>query len=600
MSEPNPAPHYLVFIETSGNQAYVYATNKLRENVGASELTYNAGTAWALEAAGFSGVPAHNPPEFRDWVRKNAKGTGTAEVIVATSGKAILVMNDRSKAEQTIRTLTQRALEEAPGLCVTGAIVPLHSRDQGDVAKAMTEAHERFRNNRDLMPSPAQRAPMLPFTEACETSGLPAAGAIKKQGLASDATRFKVKRAPDWFKRINRVFRRDDTDYEPAKSIDTLERKFENLSWLGAIFADGNGLGQIMMKFAYWLEDGEDYLDTLRAFSLELDDANEAAFKRACEVVRRKLPATDKDGSRTVIPVVPLLLGGDDLMVLVDGRFALLFTQCFLEAFETESEAAPTLSRIARKALGAPRLSVAAGVAITKPHFPFYSAHNLAESLLKSAKLAKKQVTRPAPATTPPTVPPPAPIPYPCSSLDFHVLFDAAYTDLAAIRAKQLVARSLDPNPPRLWAGPYVVTPLAQLSGATTGQDWANTQHFDHLTRRIAALNALDDDDRRKLPSSQMHALREALAQGKTVADARLAELRWLDGRGLTELLPAKEKESLFCEVADSSKPPEPAAPPEATEATAATETPEPTKKTAMVTTTFFLDALTASDFWEQ
>ena len=549
--------NYLVFFETSGNQAYIYGSNKLRENIGASELTYRTGTQWVLEAAGFNAAPTGQPAKFREWLKKK-QVMGDVEVVLATSGKSLLVVSGEDRAKKIVAAVTTKALSEAPGLSITGAIVELPDRDDNNsVAAAMKAAHERFNTNRDLMATPSQRFAMLPFCEPCATTGLPATKKQDEVFLSSIALK-KRDNKDAWFKRIHEIFVARESNLSISSSADALEKDFEGFSWLGVVFADGNGLGQVMMNFDKWLSAGDDYLDTLRAFSVELDTATEDAFYAACcELAEMGSAKVTGGGQKKRLPLVPLLLGGDDLTVLVDGYLALPFTKAFLDAFEKETEKQMTINRIAQNALAVGRLSASAGVAIVKAHFPFHSAHALAESLLKSAKLAKKHVKHSDKDNA-----------FPCSALDFHILFDAAFSSLDDIRKERRTAKTNSDEEYRLWGGPYVVTPSTRLAGAPdVGKQWASSHALDDLLARVDLLNASDENNRLKLPNSQMHALREALPQGKQVADARLAEMRWLDKYGLDKLTENESKDSLFRKDNDHHA-------------------------------TRFLDALTSSEFW--
>jgi len=119
---------HLVLIETSGNQAYLFATNRLAENIGASELTYKVGTQFVLEAVANQGgaklwSKTDSPQELRTKLNKAPKIDKAAiEIIIATSGKALLLVKKKSVAQKIISEITERALRNAPGLDVCGVI----------------------------------------------------------------------------------------------------------------------------------------------------------------------------------------------------------------------------------------------------------------------------------------------------------------------------------------------------------------------------------------------------------------------------------------------------------------------------------------------
>jgi hypothetical protein len=216
---------------------------------------------------------------------------------------------------------------------------------------------------------------------------------------------------------------------------------------------------------------------------------------------------------RNITPIVPLVLGGDDLTVVCDGRQALQFTKKFIDCFEEETRQHSGVNSILKNGV-----TSCAGVAIVKPHFPFFAGYQLAEELLKSAKKLK-----------------------PLSAIDYHILYDASGPNLDRIR------RELTIDSARLVARPYTV----RSESAPPHRSWSDLQ------RRITAVRARDDEDRRRLPNSMLHELRESLYLGHEQAEARLALVRdryrphidsllagdnlfWLDGeQRLTGLLDA-------------------------------------------------------------
>ncbi|MFO0878140.1 MAG: hypothetical protein U0840_12390 [Gemmataceae bacterium] len=460
---------HIVLIETSGNQNYIFATNTLRENVGASQLTYEAGITFIKEAiSGVAGITT----------------------VVSASGKAILLAENETVARTVVSHVTLKALKVAPGLDVRGvigsAIGPgdsLHDR--------IKEAHRLLDQLRSRLPGPAVRFQRLPVVAECATSGLPAATIVThghEPGARSAVSIAKLTAAQHGLNRIRDLVQRSSAMARLPNSTTELEDL--GCDWLAVVHADGNGLGQVFLDFDQFTSGNDHYRELLRAFSQALDRCTEQAFCKALAVLRPR-------GKHEVLPIVPLVLGGDDLTVVVDGRQALKFTRTFLDAFEHQTAADPCVSGILTQATKQAKLTSCAGVAIVKPHYPFHAAYELAESLLKQAKAIAKDPSQTRP---------------PFSALDFHVLYDASGPDLERIRAELTV----DEGTTCLIARPYAIT---------SGVDIPR-RHWDDLCQRVAAVRARDINQRQRLPNSMLHELREGLFFGRLVAEGRLGLVR--------------------------------------------------------------------------
>ena len=228
-------------------------------------------------------------------------------------------------------------------------------------------------------------------------------------------------------------------DEEQKSDVIALEERFQDtpdgtgeaasaLSKVAVIHIDGNGVGAVMRRLGETMDhiDEDDFslavgcsrgdADALRRFVLTVNDrldraVTEAFAKAWADVAKWAEADAGPTGQKfTVVPVVPVILGGDDVTVFTSGDYALPFAAAYLERYERATESDVLLRHLGREE-GTGPMTAAAGVAVVRRDFPFHVAYNLAERLVDEAKKVGKaqQPVR--------------------STLTYHALFDSSVLD---------------------------------------------------------------------------------------------------------------------------------------------------------------------------
>ena len=489
----------LVMLQTNSNQPFIFSSPRLREQIGASfEITLLS--HWVAEVV--QGLVSKNRPG------KNKRRTNFW--VSDSSGKVIVRFTEKDGepgdlAKKLITQVTQWALTDAPGLDVTGVFIETSSGpvDPADLKRLDREFSKYSLNRRPA----AARFPQFPFLQRAEESALPAStpltdedeGNIREyaKGLGvpllvdeeeqiptqtgkdkgrSLSLPSRVKRA--WSRSARRlqledVVKRQHTSEKPEGTITNLyenpfqlEKAFQDtsdesdaanavpeLSSVGVIHIDGNGVGAIMRDLGEAFKKTNNTLDRLAKapyprksnpcgtkpprfrpygkkhlrvrsygrkpprfqwFVMEVNYRLDGVVKQAVAKAWEKVTEIAREDKLPGPPVVPVLVGGDDVTVYTDGRYAIPFAEAYIRHYEELTEKDELLKQLAVVA-GAKKagpLTASAGVAIVGRNFPFHIAYNLAEGMVsRGKKLGKKKDT------------------VPCSTIDFHVLRDATVLD---------------------------------------------------------------------------------------------------------------------------------------------------------------------------
>lgn len=382
----------LTQIEVSGIQDYIFGSNNLKQNIGASELVTAVTTDWVIEALNQEGI-AHNvvcdeatgKRSFQEW----HTAPQPAQIVYWGGGNALILFEGKPEqhAIRFTKALTRQAVQKARGLSLVVDHEPL-DWDQDSASNKHKELRDKVaarKLNRH------QDTPLLGLgvTASCVFTGLPAIGQDDDGNFVSQAVQHKHNAYKDAKTRLNDLLHDVTGQYGFVEDFNLLGERGES-SYTAVIHADGNGMGKRFEAIARAYPsptDNDAYCQQLRRLSTAVEAKAEKALKATVKfLIDSRDPRNNKFGGVVPIPkgkglpFRPIVFGGDDVTFVSEGRLGLALAAHYLR--EVAQGSLPG----ARAGETGDPLYARAGVAIVKTHYPFARAYELAEALSKSAK----------------------------------------------------------------------------------------------------------------------------------------------------------------------------------------------------------------------
>lgn len=368
---------YLLAAEADKIQDFIFRSSRLREVVGGSQLLSRF----------CENVPFLLQPQITE-----------KEAVIHAGGSFRILFNDKEKAKEFGADLAE-VYRRATGSSLTVA-EPVEVIDIDDFDKAGEIAEDNLRKAK-LWRTGWQSQEQMPYIAFCSSCGMglattyttyhkgedkqylctsclnksaerkghehaeelgPFLGAFYQE-VVKEPERLALASWPGKEERNGRSKKdptEDIADYDPRR-------------YVAYLLADGNAMGEVFGK----CKDP----DKMQKLSNGLTQA----MHHALAVPTKKIMGPSDD---PFIPVLPLILGGDDLFALIPAPWALDFADQFCRVFEEK------MDELINKQLGLdmPRPTISVAVVICKSKHPYKLAHEAGETKLRDAKRIGKRI----------------------------------------------------------------------------------------------------------------------------------------------------------------------------------------------------------------
>jgi hypothetical protein len=368
---------YLLAAEADKIQEFIFRSSRLREVVGASQLL----SRFCRSEDGALALAKQYHGEM-----------------VVNDGGSFRVIFDGAEAHQNAIDFGAE-LSELYRLSLGGSLsVAEPVAMNGDFRLANDKAGKKLRQAKNHKQGSVAE-PHMPYIAFCASCGvtladhfglLPQEPGTRKRYLCATC---RTKAQERWDERLGQL---GDFLIAITGSEDQLDRfawpedadkvaahDLSRKNYVAYLVADGNGMGTIF---------GQCDESQIKNLSNGLTAAARGSLAAASSTLIARLERQNDEDGREIIPVLPLILGGDDLFALLPAPYTLDVVRQF--CIEWEKQLARLVKdvglEIGQGGNKIPRPTVAAAVVICKSKYPYALAHRRAEELLKEAKRHSK------------------------------------------------------------------------------------------------------------------------------------------------------------------------------------------------------------------
>ncbi|HDK7174407.1 Cas10/Cmr2 second palm domain-containing protein [Clostridium botulinum] len=402
---------FVVKVDIGSKQKYIFSSNKLKEIIGASEIIRYVTEELAKEVL-----------ESMSKEYKNYKDSNNGNVLFEAGGNSMYIFDNKEDAKKFNKIFSRFVIKYFDGLELIMVIKEFDIKEKNivDLYEEIEQALTKKKGERKYQ----FRRLSYGLTKICPNTRKPAGYECKELDSNNEKKiKYVSKESKDklrfydflcgnnkWYDKENEIkymigskdIKHEEIEEEFKKrfklengfkftnELDIIAGPKNEGSYIAITCIDGNGMGKKIDSFNKKYKDvtkkeifnsNQRYIREFRNLTEKIDNHYRKAFNKTLEVLMYNYDyyyekiGYEKDSK--ILPIRPIILAGDDITFISNGKIAIDITRIFTEEITKQKEMFGAIKY---------NLTTSAGVAVVKRNHPFSRAVKLAGALEKNSK----------------------------------------------------------------------------------------------------------------------------------------------------------------------------------------------------------------------